>query len=174
MVVADVSVVAIEDFSNLIYCCVAGIFGPEWLLDMRNSVDSYAVESVGLDLISNPVFQILSDPWLLLVKIRQVSKSAVFYLPLVVPIVDRTVGMVMVSLVQRVDLREIFADRSDMVSYNICHYPHSHGVGSVNQVLKAGSISEVAVDLFPVHEGIAVVGVGEVIYMRGDPYSIKA
>jgi len=72
-----------------------------------DGVDSNTVEFVVDHQILDPVLQRLSDPAVLLVQIWKISKSAVFNLPLVAPVLDLTIIMVMLRMIVGIDLAEI-------------------------------------------------------------------
>jgi hypothetical protein len=68
-ILGDISDVTVEDLSNLIDTCILSIFFPEWLFNMRNSINANTVEVKLLNGIFNPVKQSLSYPLVVLVKI---------------------------------------------------------------------------------------------------------
>ncbi len=54
-ILGDISNVTIEDFSNLIDTCILSIFFPEWLFNMRYSINTNTVEVKLLNSILDPV-----------------------------------------------------------------------------------------------------------------------
>ena len=68
-ILGDISDVTVEDLSNLIDTCILSIFFPEWLFNMRYSINTNTVKVKLLNSIFNPVKQSLSDPLVVLVKI---------------------------------------------------------------------------------------------------------
>lgn len=71
-ILGDISDVTVEDLSNLIDTCILSIFFPEWLFNMRDSINANTVEVKLLNGIFNPVKQSLSDPLVVLVKIWKI------------------------------------------------------------------------------------------------------
>ena len=141
---------------------------------MRNSVYSDTIEAKFSDVILYPLDQIAPDVRIALVQIRKISQSAIFDLPLVVPIVDRTVGMVVVSLVQRVDLREIRAHWSDMVSDDVDHHPNAHRMTGIDKFFQRNFVSKMGVDFLPVTEPVAMIAFFHVFDNWRDPNSVEA
>ena len=66
-ILGDISDVTVEDLSNLIDSCILSIFFPEWLFNMRYSINANTVEVKLLNGILDPVKQSLSDPLVVLV-----------------------------------------------------------------------------------------------------------
>ena len=71
------------------------ILRPEVLGYLGNGVDTDTVETILFDEILAPALEVSTDIRIILVKIRKTSKTAVLDLPLVVPIIDVTIAMVM-------------------------------------------------------------------------------
>ena len=71
------------------------ILRPEVLGDLGNGVDTDTVETILFDEILDPALEVSTDIRIILVKIRKTGKTAVLDLPLVVPIIDVTIAMVM-------------------------------------------------------------------------------
>ena len=44
LVIRNIAYVSIKAFTHLEYSCSLAIFRPEWLLDMRNSIDTDSIE----------------------------------------------------------------------------------------------------------------------------------
>lgn len=107
LVVCDIAVVVVEDLSYLEYSRVLGVLCPERLFDVWNCVDSDAIKVEFLDVPANPVLQVLSYKRMLLVKVRKSHKPTVLHHPLVAPVSDVAVWMVVFGQVERVDLGEI-------------------------------------------------------------------
>jgi len=70
-----------------------------------------------------------------LVKIGKVGKAAILNILLVVPVSDLAVIVVVVSRVVGSYLSEIGADRGDVVSNNVDHYPDALIVSSRDEIL---------------------------------------
>jgi hypothetical protein len=71
------------------------ILRPEALGDLRNGVDTDTVETILFHEILDPALEVSADIRVILIKIRKTGKTAVLDLPLVVPIIDVTITMVM-------------------------------------------------------------------------------
>jgi len=100
---------------------------------------------------------LLSNPAIFLFEIWESRESAVLNLPLVVPVADIAVAVIVVTTVEWGDLAEIVTNWSDVITHDIYHHPNIHGVSSSNQSLESISISEVAVDLVPVSSPVPVI-----------------
>jgi hypothetical protein len=103
LVTTDVAGITIENLSHLEHSRSWTKFGPEIFWNLWDSVDSNTIKAVGLDKVANPVLELLSNPLVLLVKIWEVSKSAVLNLPLVTPVLDVTLIVVVVSRIEWLD-----------------------------------------------------------------------
>jgi len=84
----DVVRVAVEAFTHLEDSCRLSVLSPEVLWDLRNGVDSDAIELVCLHELLDPVFEILSHIWVLLVQVWKARKPAILNFVLVVPVID--------------------------------------------------------------------------------------
>jgi len=105
LVGTNVSGITVEAFTHLEDSCGLTIFTPEILGNFRNSIDSDTIEVILINNTFNPVLEVLTDPGVtVLVKIRQIGKSAVLNITLVAPVGNLASAMVMLSLVERVDL----------------------------------------------------------------------
>lgn len=60
LIVANVTIITIEDFSHLEDTCRLAIFAPEVLGNLRNGVDTDAIESIFLNQVVDPVLEVLS------------------------------------------------------------------------------------------------------------------
>jgi hypothetical protein len=99
LVVSNVGIIAVETFTHLEDTSWLAILRPEVLWDLRNGVDTDTVETILFDEILDPALEVSTDIRIILVKIRKTSKTAVLDLPLVVPIIDVTIAMVMWLLI---------------------------------------------------------------------------
>lgn len=70
---------------------------------MWDCVDPDAIELELLNDISDPLDESLSHELVVLVQVRQVGEAAVFNLVLVAPVVDLTLDVVVLALVERSD-----------------------------------------------------------------------
>ena len=82
--------------------------------------------------------------------------------------------MVVISLVQRVDLREIGAHWSDMVSDDVDHHPNAHRMTCVDKFFQRSFVSKMRVDLLPVTEPVAMIAFSQVFDDWRDPNSVEA
>jgi len=71
-----------------------------------------------------------------LVNIWKASKSAVFNLVLIIPVVDRTICVIVFRSVQWIDLTEVISNWSRVVGNNIDHNSNTFGVSGVNKSFK--------------------------------------
>lgn len=92
---------------------------------------------------------------------------------LVVP-VDVAVVVIVLGFIQRVNLVEIVANRSNMISDNIYHDPDAFVVTSLHKVGEILSRTEVVVELFPVSSPVSMVASVHVLDNWTDPNSIEA
>lgn len=69
-VLRNVSDVSVKNLTNLIYSSILSILFPEWLFNMRNSINTNTIEVKFLYSVLNPVEQSLSNPLIVLIKIR--------------------------------------------------------------------------------------------------------
>ena len=70
---------------------------------MRDGVDTNTIEAIPLHEILDPALQVIADVRVILIKIRKTQKTAVFDLPLVVPIIDVTIAVIMLFLIKGKD-----------------------------------------------------------------------
>lgn len=175
LVGTNVCGITIEAFTHLEDTRGCTIFLPEILGNLRNSIDSDAIKIILLNYTSNPVLEVLADPGVaILVKIRQISESAVLNVTLVAPVSDLATAMVVLSLVERVDLGVISSDGANVVSNNINHNIDASSMGSIDEVDKVLLRSVVLIDFLPVGGPISVVTRLDILDNRGDPNSIES
>ena len=125
-ILRHISDVTIQDLSNLIDSCILSIFLPEWLLNMRYSINADTVKVKLLNSIFDPVKQSLSYPLVILVQIWQISEAAVLNLVLVVPVFNLTFNMIVRRIVKRSNFVVISINISNMIGNYIKHHPNSH------------------------------------------------
>jgi hypothetical protein len=95
LVRANVCIVSIEVFAHLEDASGLAELRPEILGDLWDGVDTDTVETILFHEILDPALEVSADIRVILVKIRKTGKTAVLDLPLVVPIIDVTITMVM-------------------------------------------------------------------------------
>jgi hypothetical protein len=174
LVLSDVSGITVEALSHLEDAGGLTKFIPEILRNFGDGIDSQTIEAVGLNHEINPVLELTSYVRVWLIKIGQISETAVFNLILVVPVVDLAVTVVVVWLVEGGNLSVILTNRGNVISDNIDHNPDTFLVCGGNQVLEVLSWTKVAVGLVPVAGPVSVVATITVIDGRWDPNSIEA
>jgi hypothetical protein len=103
LISSNVRSVTVENLSHLENARGCSELSPEILGNLWDGVNSNSIEAELLNEVLDPVLELLSDPTILLVQIWEVSKSAVLNLPLVVPVLDVTLVVVMVRRVEWVD-----------------------------------------------------------------------
>ena len=160
---SNVGWVSIEAFTHLEDTGSISILSPEIFWYLWNSVNSNSIKVEVLDEVLDPVLKEASDIVIFMIDIWKTSESTVFNLPLVGPVIDAAVVVVMLGLVEWVQLAEIVSDWGGMVCYNIDHYGNSHIMGSLDQVLEIIIISKMAVPLGPVLSPISMIAWVEVI-----------
>jgi hypothetical protein len=166
LVGTDISIVSVEVLAHLEDASGCAELRPEVFGDLGDRVDADAVEVVGLDKILNPVFQLPSHIGVALVEVREASESAVLHLPLIVPVVDVTVSVIVLCSVERIDLAVVVFDGAHMVAHDVDHDPDAHRVRGIDHVLECLLPTEVRIDLFPVASPVPVVPTICVIHNR--------
>ena len=124
--------VSVKALSHLEHSRSFTVLRPKVCWDLWDGINSNTVEVILIDDTLDPVFEITTNIVIALVKIWQVSKSAIFYRILIIP-VDITRAVIMVALIERVDLTIVSTDRGDMVSDNIDHNPDSFIMGCIDE-----------------------------------------
>jgi hypothetical protein len=99
LVVTNVGIIAVENLAHLEDTSWLAILRPEVLGNLRDGVNTNTIETVLFHEILNPPLEVSADIRVILVKIRKTGKTAVLDLPLVVPIIDVTVTMIMWLLI---------------------------------------------------------------------------
>ncbi len=125
-ILRNVSDVTIQDLSNLIDSCILSVFLPEWLLNMRYSINANTVKVKLLYSIFDPVKQSLSYPLVILVQIWQIGEAAVLNLVLVIPVFNLAFNMIVRRFVKRSNFVVISINISNMIGNYIKHHPNSH------------------------------------------------
>lgn len=96
-----------------------------------------------MDEILDPALEVPADIGVVLVEIGKTCQATVFNLPLVVPVIDIAVLVVVILLVEGVDFRVVVLNGADVIGDDVNHNPNSHGVCSVNQLLQSVLITKV-------------------------------
>lgn len=174
MVGANVGIIAVEVFSHLEDASGLAVFRPEILGDLWDGIDADAIEAVLLDEVMDPVLEVTPHVGVALVQVGEASESAVLNLPLVVPVVDVAVVVVVLSLVERVDITIVVLDRSNVVGDNVDHDPDALAVCVVDHSLELLLISEVGVYFLPVCGPVTMVTSSEVVNNGRDPDGVEA
>lgn len=104
LIVAYVSIETIEAFTHLEYTCRLCILFPEIFRYFRNSINTNAVKVVLLNEILDPGLQVASDVLISLIEIWEAGKAAILNLPLISPVIDVAIGMIMLGFVEGVYL----------------------------------------------------------------------
>jgi len=169
----DVVRITVETFTHLENTSRVSKFLPEVLCDFRNSINSNTIELIGVDQVFDPVLEISSDVRVILVEIWEVSKSAVLDLPLVVPVCNSAIVVVMLSLVERVDFAEVHTDWGNVVGDNIDHDVDTLGVSSFDEVLEIIVRTEMIVGLLPIGGPVTVISITVVVNDWGDPDGVE-
>lgn len=104
LVVAYIPIEAIEALTHLEDSSRLCILLPEVLGYLRDSIDADTIKVVLLNKILDPGFQVAAHVLITLIEIWEAGKATVFDLPLVAPVVDVAVSMIVLRLVEGVDL----------------------------------------------------------------------
>ena len=174
LVWTDIARISIEHFSHLEDSGSWTKFGPEVFWNLWNGIYSNTIKVVGADKVSNPVLELLSDPLVFLVKIWEVSKSAVLNLLLVTPILDITLIVIMISRIEWLDRTEVHTNWGNVIGNHINHNKDTFVMSSLNHVLKILVGSEVIIGSSPVSSPVPVVTWLLVIDDWRDPDSIES
>jgi hypothetical protein len=162
----DVSNIAVKDFSNLINSCILSIFLPEWLFNMRNSINANTVKVKFLNGIFNPVKKSLSYPLVILVKIWKICKAAVLNLVLVVPVDNLAFRVIVRRIIERINFVVISINISYMIGDYIKHHPNSHGLSCLDHVLEVLLVSKIWVDFVPIKRCVPMIVIAIVFRNR--------
>lgn len=149
------------------------VLTPEFTLDFRNGVNADTVEVELLHKALNPVLEVLAHVRVVLIKIGEISKTAVLDVALVVPVSDLAITVVVLRSIQGIDLGEVLSNGSNVVTNDVNHHPNILGMGSLNQVVEIVLRAEVFVDLLPVACPVAMVTRVQVVNDWRDPDSIE-
>lgn len=166
LVGADVSIVSIEVLAHLEDASGLTELGPEILGHLWDGVNTDAVEVVCLHEILDPVLQLASHPGVALVEIGKACETAVLDLPLIVPIVDVAVSVIVLRSVEGGDLAVVVLDGCDVIADDVDHDPDAHVVSSVHEVLECLLPTEVIIDFLPVASPVPVISIVQVIDYR--------
>lgn len=129
LILTNVSWITVETFSHLENSRCWSEFCPKILWYFWNGVNSYTIETICGNETSNPTLEFRSDIRITLIKIRQIGKSAIFNLVLIIPIIDLAIRMIMRRLVIWGNLTIVCADGSNVVCNDVYHNPDTHSVG---------------------------------------------
>jgi len=166
--------ISVKAFSHLENTSSLTVLAPEISFNFWDCVDSDTIELIGIDQVLNPIFKVLSDITIVLVKIWKISKSTVLNLTCIIPVVDLAIAVIMLRSVQRIDLTEITSDWSNVIGNDIDHDSDSFRVSSVNKGLKIILTSEVRIDLLPVSGPVTMISWIQVINNWRNPNSIES
>jgi hypothetical protein len=124
--------VAIKYFSYLIDASSSGVFLPEIFSYFWNCVNSDTVEIKFLDNAIDPVQKSFSDKRIILIEVRETSKTTNFDLMLIVPVVDNAIRVIVSALIERCDFVKVHTDVGSVVCNHIKHHPNVLGLSSLN------------------------------------------
>ena len=173
-VVRDIADVTLEDFSNLVNSSGCSILLPEVFLDVRDSINSDTVEVEVLNNIFDPCKQGLSHKRVILIQVWEISKAAVLYLILIVPVVDLALSVVVRRLIEGCNKLILLINPCYVVGNDVQHYPDSLLVSSIDHVFKTLLVSKVRVNLVPIECAVSMIVVSIVLWDRRDPNSIES
>ena len=133
------------------------ILGPEVFWNLWDAIDSDSIESIVIDEVLDPVLKLSSDPVVLLVKIWEIGKSAVLNLPLISPVIDGAISVIMIWRVEWLDRGKIVSNWGNMVGDNIDHDVDALIVAGLDKAFEIIGRSEVVVGLGPVSTKVAMI-----------------
>lgn len=155
--------ISVKAFTHLENTSSLAVLAPETFFNFWDCVDSDTIELIGIDQVLDPIFKILSNITVTLVKIWKISKSAVLYLTLIIPVVNLAIAVIMLRSIQRIDLTEITSNWSNVIGNDVDHDSDSFRVSSVNKGFKIILTSEVRIDLLPVSCPVTMISWIQVI-----------
>jgi len=100
LVTRDKVDVTVEYLTNGEYSSSLSILTPEVSFNLWGCIDSQSIDSILLDNVFHPGFQGAPHKLVVLVEVRQVSKSTVLNLIWILPVVDLAFAMVMFLLIE--------------------------------------------------------------------------
>ena len=129
---SNIGGITIETLTHLEHSRSFTVLRPKVCWNLRDGINSNTVEAILFDDSLYPVFEITTNIVIALIKIWQVSKSAIFNRVLIIP-VDITRAMIVIALIERVDLTIVGTDWGNMVSDNIDHNPDSFIMSCIDE-----------------------------------------
>ena len=157
LIIGDKANISIETLSHLEDSAGISILFPEGLGDVWDGVDADTIEVEFRDGRFDPLLQVVAHEFVVLVQIRKASEPAVLDRPLVIP-VDITLWMVVFSLIEWIDVREVGVGVvARVVGDDIQHDPDVTVMASLDQIMEIFFAAEVLIDFLPVKRTISVV-----------------
>lgn len=173
LIVANIPGEAVEAFSHLEDSGGLTEFSPEVLGNLGDSVNTDTIQIIIWDEFLDPVQELLSNIGVFLFQIWEAWESAVLNLPLITPVVDIAVIMVVLGLIKGGYLGVVEANWTNMVGYHIYHHPDIHIVGSLHELLQAVSTTKVIIDFIPILSPVTVEAIFGIINNWWNPNGIK-
>lgn len=157
LVVSYVSRISVKDLTHLEDSGSLTVLAPKVLWNFWNGVNTDTIELEGIYEVLDPVLEVSTDPTISLVEIRKICESAVLNLPLIIPVVDWAVVMVVAGLVQWVNLAEIASNWSNVVGHNIYHHVDASAVAGIHEILQVLVRTEMGISFLPVSGPVTMV-----------------
>lgn len=173
LIIADIPGEAVKALPHLEDSGGLSEFSPEVLGNLWDSVNTDTIQIIVWDEFLDPIQELLSDIGIFLFQIWEAWESAILNLPLITPVVDITVIMVVLGLIIGDYLRVVEANGTNMVGNHIHHHPDIHIMGSLNKLLQAISTTKVIIDFIPILSPVAVEAIFGIINNRWNPNGIK-
>ena len=168
----------VEDLPHRVHPRGLGKLAPEPLRHFGNGVDSYPIDVVLADEISDPAEQGGADVVVLLLEVGQLGQPAVLNPVLVVvgEVLVRNLAPVVVvaGVVERRINSEIGVQIAHMVGHHVHHHQNIPLVASAHKVNEILLTAEVVVESIEVSAPIAMIPPVAVIDDRGDPNGVEA
>ena len=127
LVIADITRIATEDFTDREDASGLGKPGPKVLFNVLDGVQTETIDRVGVDKVLDPTLENGPDTIVLGLDIGEIADdTAVFDIALIVEVTDHTVVMVVASVVERYKICVIVMRTAHVVGNDINHDIHSH------------------------------------------------
>ena len=147
---------------------------------MAQRVNTNAVEVVLADEIPNPLDEVVPDEGQLLLEIREAAKTTVLQLPLVLPVCDLAVVMVVALIVEGPHAGEVLDlglfvgwNVADVICDDINHDEDVHFMRTFNQTFEILLAAEFLIDFLEMLGPVSVVALAIVLDDGRNPDGVK-
>lgn len=154
---ANIARVTIEGLADLEDSRGVTVLLPEVFGHMWDCVNTDAIEAICFYEVMNPFLKVTTNEIILLREVGQAGKAAMLHLPLITPVLDVALVMVVLRLIERVDLLEVSADAPNVVGNHVDHDVNILCMGSLDKALKILLGAKMVIDFLPIASGIAMI-----------------